>query len=421
MLIPLRTDRPRLRPAYLTVVLIVFNVLLHAYSDFGAGVIPLTLVLDGQRVEVAMPRLIAEWGIWGSRPTVAAFFTHMFVHGDWIHLIGNMLFLWLFGSLIEDVLRPWGMAFLYISGGILAAAAHIALSAAVGDRGDVPMVGASGAIAAIMGLFMLRFRLTQVQMFYWFWFRVGTFWVQSLWMLLIWIVLEVAQGVMAGGGGVAHWAHVGGFVAGAIAAPLTGSISAARHEYVSDDPATNVEYLRRREQVAVHERALAADPGNAYHMRRAAAALRDAGDHGPSAQMYLRALDRFAHRGMLDQALDVFREMGGLAAPGCEEMTAETLAMLARHIETARPADAAELYVRITTRHPTRPEAEWAWIRLSVLYGQAMGRPSEALRCLQEFQARYPHSQWAADAAQARAALEAELRPRASNWGRWNG
>src|SRR5439155_26285411 len=101
------------------------------------------------------------------QPTLLTFFTHMFVHGGWLHLIGNMLFLWIFGSLIEDALRPWGLALLFLGGGIMAALAHIAMSLAFGKPVDVPMVGASGAIAAIMGLFTLRFWRTRVEIQLW--------------------------------------------------------------------------------------------------------------------------------------------------------------------------------------------------------------------------------------------------------------
>src|SRR4051812_40788838 len=125
--LPIRTDRPRIRPAYLTIALIVVNVLVHVYSMVTPPM-EVAAVVAGQRVMVDEPRLIMEYGLWGSHPTLLTFFTHMFIHGGLLHLMGNMLFLWIFGSLIEDALRPWGLALLYLGGGFLAALAHIGIS-----------------------------------------------------------------------------------------------------------------------------------------------------------------------------------------------------------------------------------------------------------------------------------------------------
>ncbi len=136
------------------------------------------------------------------------------------------------------------------------------------------MIGASGAIAAIISRAGRCSGSTGRECrssigFTTFAARSG-----PIWALLVWVGIEVIErGVDSGqGGGVAHWAHVGGFVAGAIAAPFIGSVRAAKNEYFSDDPADNVEYVRRSEQVTAAERALRADPNNAYLMRRLAQA-----------------------------------------------------------------------------------------------------------------------------------------------------
>jgi membrane associated rhomboid family serine protease len=414
ILIPFRTDRPRIRPAYLTLALIAANVLVHLYAmSLPAVAVP---TAPGTTTEMEGGALfINSFGLWGSHPTVVALFAHQFIHADLLHLAGNMLFLWIFGSLIEDAARPWGLGALYLGGGILAALTHILISSALGQDLDVPMVGASGAVAAIMGLFMLRFYRTRVQVLYWFgglW--RGTFWVQSVWALLYWIVLELAGGVIdaaftGGSGGVAHWAHIGGFAAGAIAAPLVGGLQAARQEYQTDDPETNVEHVRRGEQAEAAEKALRQDAGNPYLMRQMAQACRRAADRQRAIHTYQACITCFATRGMVEQAADVYLE--ALDYHGDPVLSPEVGCAVARQLEGAHPDRAAALYRLLVSRHVTRPEAEVALIRLSVLCRQRFDQPYEALRCLNEFLARYPNSPHARQARGARDALSAELRP----------
>src|SRR6478672_4447648 len=95
-LLPLRTDRPRIRPAYLTIALIAINVLVHLYSMI-APPVQVAAIVEGQRVTFHESPLVVYYGLWGSHPTLLTFFTHMFIHGGLLHLAGNMLFLWIFG------------------------------------------------------------------------------------------------------------------------------------------------------------------------------------------------------------------------------------------------------------------------------------------------------------------------------------
>src|SRR6476646_3258463 len=124
MLIPFRTDRPRIRPSYLTIALIAINTLVQLYSmAIPPAVVPIQV--GGALYQVEESRLNLQYGLWGSHPTLLTLFTHQFLHGDLMHLAGNMLFRWLFGSLIEDAIRPWGLAALYLGGGVAAALSHI--------------------------------------------------------------------------------------------------------------------------------------------------------------------------------------------------------------------------------------------------------------------------------------------------------
>jgi len=411
ILLPIRTDRPRLRPAYLTLFLIVVNVAVQVASRLQPEV-PVTVSVGGDRITAELPKLIAEYGLWGNHPTAATFFTHQFIHGDELHLLGNMLFLWIFGSLIEDAIRPWGLAALYLLGGIMAALAHIGISTAFGADVGVPMVGASGAVAAIMGLFMLRFFQTKVEIWYIVWilyrFVWGGFWVQSVFALLYWVMIEIASGFLSaalGGGGVAHWAHVGGFVAGAAFAPFLGSVSQAKQEYLSEDPEINVEYLRRNEQVLNAEKALKEDPGNAFAMRRLAQALQHAGEYEAATDRFTACLNRFAARNMLPQAAEVFQEL--MEHNDTAVLAPEILQRLGQHFEAEKVDQAAFTYWLLASQHPGTPQGEFALLRLGIIYQQVLHRPQDAARCFHEFLTRYPRSHWAGYAHQALQSLGA--------------
>jgi membrane associated rhomboid family serine protease len=147
----------------------------------------------------------------------ATVFTSMFMHGSIAHFLGNMLFLWVFGDNIEDAMGHIGYLFFYLAGGLSAALAHIAF-----DTGSaVPMIGASGAISAVMGAYLLLFPTGSVRVLVF----VGIpllFAVPALLVLGLWFVMQLMSGVAAlegagdAAGGIAFWAHIGGFVAGAV-------------------------------------------------------------------------------------------------------------------------------------------------------------------------------------------------------------
>jgi|SoiMethySBSTD1v2_1073268.scaffolds.fasta_scaffold200566_3 membrane associated rhomboid family serine protease len=145
--------------------------------------------------------------------------TSMFLHGGWMHLGGNMLYLWIFGDNLEKVMGHLRFLIFYLICGVAAALAHIAFNA----RSNVPTVGASGAISGILGGYMLMFPRNRVRVLT----RGGVAAVPAFVMLGLWILLQLVSGVgsvarteQTEGGGVAFMAHVGGFVAGLILVKL---------------------------------------------------------------------------------------------------------------------------------------------------------------------------------------------------------
>jgi membrane associated rhomboid family serine protease len=146
--------------------------------------------------------------------------TSMFMHGGFMHLLGNMLFLWVFGDNIEAAVGNLKFALFYVMGGLVASAAQIAIA----PESPVPCVGASGAIAAVMGAYLVMYPKSRVKML--FVITFSRFYIPAIAFLGMWIVQQVMSGMGAlpmfsnpgsDAGGVAYWAHIGGFVAGLVA------------------------------------------------------------------------------------------------------------------------------------------------------------------------------------------------------------
>ena len=153
-----------------------------------------------------------------AHPRPIAYLSSTFLHGGWSHLIFNMWFLWLAGFALEDV---WGRP-LYLTFYLVAGAAATQLDGWASPGSIAPTLGASGAIAALMGAFLVRFPKLKIRLMWLFGSWLSGFcrlWVRAYWLLPLWLGMEIYYGKISGrGDGVAHWAHVGGFAFGALAA-----------------------------------------------------------------------------------------------------------------------------------------------------------------------------------------------------------
>ncbi len=150
----------------------------------------------------------------------APFFSSMFLHGGVAHFAGNMLFLWIFGDNVEDSMGHLGYLLFYVLGGIFAGATHVFS----GPASVIPTIGASGAIAAVMGAYVVLYPGARIQSLVLVVFYVRTISVPAVVYLGLWFVMQIAQGSVAsaaaGNGGVAWWAHTGGFAFGLLVVGL---------------------------------------------------------------------------------------------------------------------------------------------------------------------------------------------------------
>lgn len=212
-MIPLRDTVPSSRAPLVNYTLIALNVAVYVYE-----------MSLGRRVE---PFLFA-WGLVPAEFHVVDLGTSMFLHGSLMHLIGNMLYLYIFGDNIEDRLgRVRYLAFYFLCG-----AAAGSLQALFNPTSHVPMVGASGAIAGVSGAYMLFFPTARVVTVVPVFFFLQVVEIPALVFLLLWFVWQFLSGVATmgatEGGGIAFWAHVGGFVAGLVLGPAFGQLGRVR-------------------------------------------------------------------------------------------------------------------------------------------------------------------------------------------------
>ena len=224
---PYHDENETQRTPAVTMVLIVLNVLVWLFVQGAGATVPLARsvcelgLIPGELTASLAPGTPFEMGeglvcLTDPGRQTSNVLTSMFLHGSWMHLLGNMWFLWLFGNNIEDSMtRPRFVAF-YLLTGLGAALAQVAADPASG----IPMVGASGAISGVMGAYLVLFPRVRVFTMVPLGFFLTSVALPAWAMLLYWAFLQFAGGLTSvfaeATGGVAFWAHLGGFVAGVV-------------------------------------------------------------------------------------------------------------------------------------------------------------------------------------------------------------
>jgi membrane associated rhomboid family serine protease len=212
-MIPVKDGIPTRETPVINYVLIAINVIVYLFM---ALVGP-----EAQEAIVAKYAMIpAHFADGVTLADIMTIFTSMFMHAGIVHLAGNMLYLWIFGDNVEDRLGHFQYLMFYLVGGVIASLTHLATN----WGSELPTVGASGAIAAVLGAYLVLFPGSRIATFV----PLGQFYrltfVPAAVVLGFWFILQLFDGVLALGGadvgGVAFWAHVGGFVAGMVMTKL---------------------------------------------------------------------------------------------------------------------------------------------------------------------------------------------------------
>jgi membrane associated rhomboid family serine protease len=206
MFIPLKDENPTLRFPLITITLIAINCLVFFYQIISPpgleyyvlrfGIIPYEIT--HWQLDIGVPRIF--WPL--------SLITGMFMHGSLLHLFGNMLYLWIFGNNVEDFLGPVRFLFFYLGCGIAASLIQVAFM----PNSRVPMIGASGAVAGLLGAYLILYPSARVKTLVFLFFYLTVVAVPAWVILTIWFALQLAN--VGLGGGVAWFAHIGGFLAG---------------------------------------------------------------------------------------------------------------------------------------------------------------------------------------------------------------
>jgi membrane associated rhomboid family serine protease len=215
-MIPLRDDAPRFGTPYLNYFLIALNILIYLFESLLAPEDLKSLSYQFGLVPSQVIEMLSGPAHLQPAAMLVPFFTSMFLHGSWPHVIGNVWFLWIFGDNIEDRLGHFSYLVFYLLCGVLAGVAQVVLDPNL----SVPTVGASGAIAGVLGAYFILYPRARVST----WFPPIFFFYLPAWVMLgYWFVVQFINGAASSivnvrrtGGGIAFWAHVGGFVAGMI-------------------------------------------------------------------------------------------------------------------------------------------------------------------------------------------------------------
>lgn len=368
MFLPIRSDRPLRTTPYINYALIAINIVIFGLtyqamnndSNHWTNRLMLWSYAYGQ----------AESGVLITR--LFQFISYQFLHGSPMHLIGNMIFLYVFGNAVEDRLGKVGYLFFYLGAGVLAGLAHWLTSPA-------PVLGASGSVAGVTGAYLAFFPRTRITIIYFF-FLIGAFQLSAIWLVMIYVALDLyffAVGV----GNTAYTAHLMGYIAGfGVAMALLGTRVLPREVY---DLFTLYQHKRRRD----HFRKLAQDgytPWDAGRIKQG----KHAGPVEPTEE----------EKRLLAKRAEISRAMTAHDMPAAAEHYAQLIAEhgqqplsqrqqfeMANHLAgQGQHEQAAQAYEMLLRAYPKHADKGHAQLMLGLINARYLGKPSDAKPLLQE-------------------------------------
>jgi membrane associated rhomboid family serine protease len=342
--------------------------------------------------------IMGQYAFIPARPRALPYLSANFLHSGWMHLIGNMWFLWLAGFILEDT---WGRA-IYSVFYLFAGAAALQFYAWCTPGSFVPLVGASGAVAALMGAFLIRFPKLKIEMATFLVFYPLRFKVPAYYLLPLWLVAEFFYGSAYGQfSPVAHWAHVGGFLFGMLGAY---GLEQQAHEKIESElgwksspeivsASEALDQNRFDEAVALLQKHLAANPPSLDALNLLQLVQWRRQDMPAYLQATIQLCQFHLKAQDFDAAWKTFEEYN---TGGGDQMPAATWLEFTRQLESQQNFERAVTeYERLAAAHPTQKESLLALLSAGRLCLKKLNRPADALRNYKAAQASaVPHLDW---------------------------
>ncbi len=385
--IPVGTDAGVRRFPVMTVFFAALCALVFALVRFGPDDLP-----------VDFYRFIYVPGRSGWDAALAA----AFLHFGWMHLIGNLVYLGLFGPPLESRLGGARFALLYGGAAVFGNVAQGVWNGLVLHTG-AGIIGASGAVSGVLGAYLVRLPRTRIRVAWWVftpllaWTRAGRSEVPAVFAVALWVLLQAVRGALQTQGAaanVAHITHLAGFAFGAAFVALGGGWRAGREEAL---------WMRARRALRGGDAMAALDALSEYSRRRpddgaARAALArvraQVGDRLGALAAYAEAIDRLLDAGRRGEAEAVYAE--ACRADGTFALSPERHLDLAFGLErNLKPEDALRAYETFAARYPDHPEAPFALLRAANLHAGTFARPGRAGACYRRLVQAYPGDAWA--------------------------
>lgn len=292
---------------------------------------------------------VQELGFIPMAPTWYGAMTYAFLHAGLLHFLGNALYLWVFGSHVEDTMGPFWFFLLYIISHFTALISHVAFESVIAPEVlGMPIVGASGAVSGLLGLFAVRFWRTPVKIFYFFLIIIrpvwGTFTLKGSIVLGIWFLLQVLDASLAGASPVAYFAHIGPFVFGVGLGLFQAMEEEGTHESLLEESKKLVETGKSNRAVPMLQQVLKKEPENSEALLAMARACKNNRRLADAGSYYQEALEQFLKAGDLKTGTKAYLEARDLNIP----FHAVQLFKIAQALESENNfAEAMSLYGKI--------------------------------------------------------------------------
>jgi len=384
-LLPYKVNRTLKQIPVLTIMLIAANVMIYFSTAFD------------------LPNAVRYLGFVSNIHGFYTWFTSMFLHADFFsHLLWNMCFLWLFGSMLEDALGRLKFSLIYLTSGLAACLAHAGIIALfLPSLSSTPLIGASGAIAGLLGVFAIRFYKNKISIAYFvfilFYVRWGIFEITSLLFLSLWIGRELLSGLMQLGGlasQVAHWAHIGGFLFGMVVALIFRLKDDAKAEYLTEEAASWSRMGIHAGASSRYEKLIENDPEEGSHYQELAKSMlfSESGEKVRIIENYKKAIECYLKTQRRQETFNAYQELCDAYSDVVLEPKIQ-LSMASLSEGNYQYQLAVESYRKLIDKYPDSKEAEKAMFRLAHVYLK-MGLTEEADIAWEQFIGKYPRSQW---------------------------